>query len=178
MNDIQNPAWGHTFQLHDVLFLLRFLHQLARCSIADRVYLSATCALPIRLALNYNTYYWAAKSSLSFYDGDFNPKLCRRFDSMASSVKRVHQLQQTDLRKPVKQTEPPAKSGADLLAAIPTKSKLTIGRRLREERQQRGLTLADLAAASGITWYYIAQSKSDAATSAWTTCTCWPQAAA
>ncbi|GGS05548.1 helix-turn-helix domain-containing protein [Deinococcus sedimenti] len=39
----------------------------------------------------------------------------------------------------------------------PTESRLTFGRRLREERQRRGLTLEDLAAASGITWSYIAQ---------------------
>lgn len=39
----------------------------------------------------------------------------------------------------------------------PTESRLTFGRRLREARQQRGMTLEDLAEASGITWSYIAQ---------------------
>lgn len=39
----------------------------------------------------------------------------------------------------------------------PTESRLTFGRRLREERQKKGMTLEDLAEASGITWSYIAQ---------------------
>lgn len=39
----------------------------------------------------------------------------------------------------------------------PTESRLTFGRRLREERQRRSMTLEDLAEASGITWSYIAQ---------------------
>ncbi len=39
----------------------------------------------------------------------------------------------------------------------PTESRLTFGRRLREERQQRHLTLEDLSERSGITWSYIAQ---------------------
>ncbi|WP_295821209.1 helix-turn-helix transcriptional regulator [uncultured Deinococcus sp.] len=39
----------------------------------------------------------------------------------------------------------------------PTASRLTFGRRLREERQKKGMTLEDLAEASGITWSYIAQ---------------------
>lgn len=39
----------------------------------------------------------------------------------------------------------------------PTESRLTFGRRLREERHKRNMTLEDLAEASGITWSYIAQ---------------------
>ncbi|SMB80600.1 helix-turn-helix domain-containing protein [Deinococcus hopiensis] len=39
----------------------------------------------------------------------------------------------------------------------PTESRVTFGRRLREERQKRQMTLEDLAEASGITWSYIAQ---------------------
>ncbi|WP_277750513.1 helix-turn-helix domain-containing protein [Deinococcus metallilatus] len=39
----------------------------------------------------------------------------------------------------------------------PTESRLTFGRRLREERNRKGMTLEDLAEASGLTWSYIAQ---------------------
>lgn len=39
----------------------------------------------------------------------------------------------------------------------PTESRLTFGRRLREERLRRQMTLEALSEASGITWSYIAQ---------------------
>lgn len=39
----------------------------------------------------------------------------------------------------------------------PTESRLLFGRRLRQERRARGMTLEDLAERSGITWSYIAQ---------------------
>jgi transcriptional regulator with XRE-family HTH domain len=39
----------------------------------------------------------------------------------------------------------------------PTPSRLRFGQRLREERHKQGMTLEDLAEASGITWSYIAQ---------------------
>lgn len=39
----------------------------------------------------------------------------------------------------------------------PTTSRITFGRRLREERNKAGMTLEDLAEKSGITWSYIAQ---------------------
>lgn len=39
----------------------------------------------------------------------------------------------------------------------PTESRLVFGKRLREARQAKNMTLEDLADASGITWSYIAQ---------------------